>query len=91
MNFESKLALVRRHFIGKKVRITGGENVIPAPKLGLGTCVGIVPWGGRPINQVDVILQDGRRMGLALDEVSETKFSGKTCSLSEFVRTVELA
>jgi hypothetical protein len=90
MTFQQKLEQVRANFIDQRILISGGDKgeVIPACKPAVGICKDVVKW--KDANHVDFILKNNHRYGVGLDEVSETRVSGKTITLAPFVRTVEI-
>ena len=84
--FASKLECAQA-LVGQKVAISGVPSGYPE-KTDIGVCAAVVQVPGE--RHVDVVLKNGHRFGLKLDFVSPTSLAGNTCTLSPFVRTVQV-
>jgi hypothetical protein len=54
----------------------------------VGTCVSVVKTA--TVGTVDIVLKDGARYGLRLDEACESGCSGNSLTLVPFIRTVRV-
>lgn len=86
VTFASKLERAQA-LVGQKVAISGVPNGYP-DKTDVGVCAAVVKVPGE--RHANVVLKNGHRFGLKLDFVSPTALAGTTCTLSPFVRTVQV-
>lgn len=87
MNFEEKFQQAQ-HLVGLKVAISGAPSRHDQTRKVVGTCVGVVKTA--TAGTVDIILKDGARYGLRLDEASKSVCSGNSLTLEPFIRTVRV-
>jgi hypothetical protein len=77
-----KFKIVRQMIVGRKVKVTGGpcrDEVV--------TCLDMIKWPNE--DQYD-ILTGKSSIGVGIDEIHTGGFSGKTATLSGFIRKVDL-